>query len=93
MIRAEISSDTIATSCGITVHTGSPVLAICRQLVAEGADQTASLQAFRGDKLALTVRSIGEAARLRVVDGRFQQAPEPVAALSVSAVVPSTLAA
>jgi hypothetical protein len=65
-IRAEISSDTIATSCEITINSGSPVLSLCRRLVAEGCNPTTPLQAFRGDTLCLTVRSIGEAAGLRV---------------------------
>jgi hypothetical protein len=30
MIRAQLSSDTVAKSCGITVKTASPVLALCR---------------------------------------------------------------
>ncbi len=32
-IRAELSSDTIATSCGIEIKAPSPVLALCRELL------------------------------------------------------------
>lgn len=69
MIHAQISSDTIATSCGITVHVGSPVLALCRELVAQGCDPAVRLQAYRGDTLCLTIRSIGEGAKLEAGSG------------------------
>jgi len=68
-IRAQLSSDSIASSCGISVHTGSPVLALCRRLLEEGCASSTPLQAFRGDTLCLTVRSIGEAAGLQVKTG------------------------
>jgi hypothetical protein len=50
----------------IAVHIGSPVLALCRKLVEIGYPSSADLQAYRGDTLCLTVRSIGEAAQLYV---------------------------
>jgi len=42
------------------------------------------MEIYRGNVLALTVRSIGEAAQLRVVDGRFQPVSQPVSAPLVS---------
>jgi hypothetical protein len=43
-----------------------PVLAMCRALIAAGYDPSRPLHVYRGKVLALTVRSIGEGARLRV---------------------------
>jgi hypothetical protein len=51
---------------GITVHSGSPVLAMCRALVGAGYDPHRPLHVYRGDTLALTVRTIGEGAKLAV---------------------------
>jgi hypothetical protein len=55
-----------ASAEGISVTSPSPVLALCRQLVARGYDPDLPLIAYRGSTLALRVRSIGEATRLRV---------------------------
>jgi hypothetical protein len=65
-LRAQISSDSIAISCGVEVHTGSPILALCRALVAEGCNPATAMEVFRGPTLCLSIRAIGEAARLRV---------------------------
>ena len=65
-IDAELRGSTICTAAGMTVNTGSPVLAMCRALIAAGYDPTTPLHAYRGDTLALRVRSIGEAAELQV---------------------------
>jgi hypothetical protein len=65
-IRAQISSDTIAVSCGITVKSPTPVLVLCRRLVEEGCDPVTPMQAYRGETLCLYVQSIGEAATLQV---------------------------
>ena len=51
---------------GITVQGSAPVLALCRELISAGFDPARSLRCYRGAVLALSVRSIGEAARLRV---------------------------
>ena len=42
----------------------APVLKMCRALVAAGYDPKRPLHAFRGDTLALRVRSLGEGAAL-----------------------------
>jgi len=65
-IRAELSSDSIATSCGIEIKSPSPVLALCRELLARGSLSSASMAIYRDDTLCLKVRSIGEAAGLAV---------------------------
>lgn len=71
-IRAELSGDAMASACGLMVHSGLPVIALCRELVAAGYDPTIPLEAYRGSTLCLHVRSIGEAAELEVDGaGRF----------------------
>jgi hypothetical protein len=51
---------------GINVRSSSPVLALCRALVGAGYDPRRPLHVYRGKTPTLTVRSIGEGARLRV---------------------------
>jgi hypothetical protein len=65
---AELSSDTFASvvNSTIAVHVSSPVLALCRKLIEAGHPSSASLDIYRGETLSLHVRSIGEAARLRM---------------------------
>jgi hypothetical protein len=67
VILAQLSSDTYCSALGITVRSPSPVLALCRKLiqVSTYAPET-PLNACRGDTLCLRVRSIGEAAGLRM---------------------------
>lgn len=65
-VRAEIVGDDTAVALGLTVRSTSPVLALCRALIAAGHDPALALQAFRGDTLCLTVRSIAQGARLQV---------------------------
>ena len=66
VICAELTGSTVCRAAGIRVDTGSPVLAMCRALIAAGYDPATPLHAYRGATLCLTVRSIGEAAKLRV---------------------------
>jgi hypothetical protein len=67
-IRAELTADT-ATADGITARGATPVLNLCRELIAAGLRPDAALDVFRNGILALRVRSIGEAARLTVKTG------------------------
>jgi hypothetical protein len=64
-IRAELGRDT-CTALGVTARGEAPVLALCRKLIEAGLDPAMPLQVYRGDTLCLRVRSIGEAARLKV---------------------------
>ena len=69
-IRAELSSDSLCSALGLTVRSPSPVLALCRQLVACSTyGSSTPLDAYRGDMLSLRVLGIGEAARLEVNSG------------------------
>jgi hypothetical protein len=65
-IRAELTKSDIATAEGITVKAESPVLALCRKLIDVGYDPSTPLEAYRNGTLALRVKSIGQAAGLRV---------------------------
>jgi hypothetical protein len=53
------------------------VLGLCRQLIAGGHDPGLPLEVWRGPVLCLRVRSIGEAAHLRVAThgGGFERLP------------------
>ncbi len=60
----------ICTASGITARGHAPVLTLARLLVVAGHHPATQLEVFRGDVLALRVRSIGEAAGLVVEDDR-----------------------
>src|SRR5262245_35422567 len=82
-IRAELAGSTQCEAAeGINADSLSPVLELCRLLLAAGHDPDRPLKAWRGDTLCLRIRSIGEAARLRVATHGvgFQCAPECTAA-------------
>jgi hypothetical protein len=64
-IVARLDGSDTCTALGLTAQSSSPVLLLCRRLLDAGYDPTLPLHVFRG-ALALIVRSIGEAARLRV---------------------------
>jgi hypothetical protein len=87
-IRAEAMGSTTCIAVGITANGNAPVLALCRRLVEAGHNPDTPLQVWRGSTLAVTVRSIGEAAQLAVKEpdrGRVHFAryvpfaPSPVA--------------
>jgi hypothetical protein len=66
MIRAELIGSDTCTAVGLTIKSGTPVLALCRTLIEAGHDPGMPLEVYRGDTLCLRVRSIGEAAGLRM---------------------------
>jgi hypothetical protein len=84
-IHAELSGADTCSASGITVKSESPVLAVCRKLIDAGHDPATPLEAYRGETLALHIRSIGQAAALRVDTSRtgrpvFRRARSMVAA-------------
>jgi hypothetical protein len=83
-IRAQLYNSDEAIALGIVARAHAPVLALCRKLVAAGYDPATPLHAYRGAKLALRVRSIGEGARLVIRgDGTgYRLAPSPSEGLS-----------
>lgn len=66
VIRAIIEGAERCTALGQQVRASAPILALCRELIAAGYDPSRLLHAYRDGLLVLRVRSIGEAARLRV---------------------------
>ena len=65
-ICAELTGSDTCAAIGITARGAAPVLALCRKLIETGHDPGTPLEAYRGDTLCLRVRSIGEAATLRM---------------------------
>jgi hypothetical protein len=65
-IRAELIGSCCCSAAGMTAVARAPVLALCRKLVAAGVPPDWALQVYRGDRLALLIRSIGDAAKLTV---------------------------
>jgi hypothetical protein len=69
-IRATLIGSNRCEAEGIIEHGYAPVLDLCRALIKAGRDPKRALHAYRGEVLALAVRSIGEGARLTVADDR-----------------------
>jgi hypothetical protein len=69
VIRAELIRGDTCTALGIVAEANTPVLQLCRKLIAAGHDPATRLEAYRGDVLSLGVRSLGEAAQLEI-DGK-----------------------
>ena len=65
-IRAYLTGATTCAAAGISVTNSTPVLSLCRRLLEAGHEPATRLDVYRGATLALTVRSIGEAAQLIV---------------------------
>jgi hypothetical protein len=65
-VRAELSGSDTCTALGITAIGTSPVLKLCRQLLANGLDPDTAVEVYRKGIIALRVRSIAEAAGLEV---------------------------
>jgi hypothetical protein len=64
--RADLIGANICTALGLAINSSSPVLALCRALIEAGHDPATPLEAYRGETLCLSVRSIGEAANIEV---------------------------
>jgi hypothetical protein len=65
-IRAELAGASTCSALSVTIESSAPVISLCRRLIEAGHDPATAMQVFRGDVLALIVRSIGEAARLEI---------------------------
>jgi hypothetical protein len=76
MIRAELFGSSICIVSSMTAVASAPVIALCRQLIAAGHDPATPMEAYRGEMLALTVKSIGEAAMLEVGRTGFKRLHE-----------------
>jgi hypothetical protein len=65
-IRAELVADNTCIAAGLSVSNITPVLNLCRALIRGGHDPATPMAVFRGEVLALKVRSIGEMAVLEI---------------------------
>jgi len=66
VLIATLFGDDHAVVAGIEIRSSTPVLCLCRALVAAGFDPAAPLEAYRRDVLCLRVRSLGEGALLEI---------------------------
>jgi hypothetical protein len=65
-ITAVIAGCNNCTALGLTAQSSAPVIALCRRLVDADHDPALPMHVYRGDTLALIVRSIGAAANLEI---------------------------
>jgi hypothetical protein len=65
-IRAELAGSSRCTAAGISTSGSTPVLALCRQLLAAGVDPDLALEVYRQGILALRVRSLRGGAALKI---------------------------
>ena len=66
IIRVELTGSDTCTALGVTAQGATPVLKLCRQLLASGLDPDAALEIYRRGILALRVRNLAEAAGLEI---------------------------
>ena len=92
IIRAELIGSDECTAAGLTISGRAPVLALCRQLIADGHDPGLPLEVWRGPVLCLRARSIGEAAQLRVAahGGGFERSRACAAGCTAASPVEKT---
>lgn len=69
-VRAELVGSNTCRVEGYTVQAPAPVLAACRKLIATGFDPNRALHVYRGETVALTIRTIAEGAALSVDESR-----------------------
>ena len=69
-VCAELIGSSTASAEGISALGNSPILKLCRLLIAADIDPGRPLHAYRHNMLCLTVRSIGEGAWLAVDESR-----------------------
>jgi hypothetical protein len=67
-IVGELTGDDVASACGITVYSSSPVLGLCRSLIAASLSPDQSMVVFRRGVVALRVRSLQAGAALTVAE-------------------------
>jgi hypothetical protein len=90
-LRAELVSSTFCNVGEIIGRSNTPVLSLCRELLAHGVSPDRALEVYRNGLVALRVRSIAEGAALTVAEGdrgipRFRRwKPMPLREASPSA--------
>ena len=65
-LRAELIGSDRCTGAGITATGYTPVLILCRQLLAAGLDPDTAMSVYRGSTLSLEITSIGIAASVEI---------------------------
>jgi hypothetical protein len=70
-IVAHLSASRRCTTADIRATGVTPVLALCRELLAAGLDPDAAVEVYRSGIVALRIRSIAEGAKLTVEDDRL----------------------
>jgi len=65
-VIAHLNGSNTCVAEGITARGATPVLVLCRQLLAAGLDPDSAMEVYRAGTLALRVRTLREAARLTV---------------------------
>jgi hypothetical protein len=70
-LHAELVGSDRCIIAGFTATSATPVLALCRTLLAAGFDPDQPLEVYRGATLALRIRSISAGAKLTVKDNRL----------------------
>jgi hypothetical protein len=65
-IRAELIGSDLCAAAGYVARGTTPILALCRKLVAAGVNPALPLECYRGRVLAITVASIGQGAGLEI---------------------------
>jgi hypothetical protein len=65
-ITAKLTGVDTIVALGVTTVSATPVLTLCAELVAADIDPESPLTVYRGNTLALIVRSIGEGANLEI---------------------------
>ena len=63
-VRAVLIGSDCCAAAGLAAHSSAPVLALCRIMIGAGHDPATPLVVWRGNTLALTIRSIGEGAKV-----------------------------
>jgi len=65
-IRAELRGDNECRAAALITRGTTPILAMCRKLVAAGVNPATPLECYRGPTLAIIVASIGHGAGLEI---------------------------
>ena len=66
IIHATLVGNDTCQVGSVTVHSTTPIIAMCCELIKAGVNPATPLDAYRGATLCLAVRAIGEAAKLEI---------------------------
>ena len=92
-IRAELIGSDLCIAAGYSTRGTTPILALCRTLVATGINPATPLECYRGRTLCLRIRSIGDAAELEINGWGTGFRKRPAAVVIAPPVAPLTAGA